>query len=115
MIINIRVDHTIADIETMEKVVKEIKGTVTVFGLGLGYLPFMISNKSEVSHIKVIENDKNIIKLFKDNLLDYFPNKNKIEIIEDDANNYLNKDLKTDYAFVDLWHTPEDGLKWFIE
>ena len=103
------------EIETMEKVVKEIKGTVTVFGLGLGYLPFMISNKNEVSHIKVIENDKNIIKLFKDNLLDYFPNKNKIEIIEDDANNYLNKGLKTDYAFVDLWHTPEDGLKWFIE
>ena len=103
------------EIETMEKAVSQIKGTVTVFGLGLGYLPFMISSKNEVSHIKIIENDKNIIKLFKDNLLDYFPNKNKIEIIEDDANNYLNKDLNVDYAFIDLWHSPDDGLKWFIK
>ena len=103
------------EIETMEKSINLIKGDVIVFGLGLGYLPFMISNKKEVSHIKVIENDPNIIKIFKDNLLDYFPNKNKIEIIKDDALNYLNKDLKSDYAFIDLWHSPEDGLKWFIK
>lgn len=103
------------EIETMEKSINLIKGDVVVFGLGLGYLPFMISNKKDVSHIKIIENDKCIIKLFKDNLLDYFPNKNKIEIIEDDANRYLNKDLKSDYAFIDLWHSPEDGLEWFIK
>ena len=103
------------EIETMEKSINQIKGTVTVFGLGLGYLPFMISNKKEVSCIKVIENDINIIKLFKDNLLDYFPNKEKIEIIKDDALNYLNKDIKSDYAFVDLWHSPEDGLELFLK
>ena len=103
------------EIETMEIAIKKIRGTAMVFGLGLGYLPFMISNKNEVKHIKVIENDKNIIKLFKDNLLDYFPNKNKIEIIEDDANNYLTKQLNVDYAFIDLWHSPEDGLEWFIK
>lgn len=103
------------EIETMEKAIREIKGDVIVFGLGLGYLPFMISNKSDVHHIKIIENDINIIKLFKDNLLDYFTNKSKIEIIQDDASNYLNKDLKYDYAFVDLWHSPIDGLEWFIK
>ena len=103
------------EIETMEKSINEIKGTVTVFGLGLGYLPFMISNKKEVAKIKVIENDLNIIKLFKDNLLDYFPNKSKIEIVKDDALNYLNKDIKSDYAFIDLWHSPEDGLELFLK
>ena len=103
------------EIETMEKSINEIKGTITVFGLGLGYLPFMVSNKKEVTHVKVIENDPNIIKIFKDNLLDYFPNKNKIEIVKDDALNYLNKDLKSDYAFVDLWHSPEDGLELFLK
>lgn len=103
------------EIETMEKSINEIKGTVTVFGLGLGYLPFMISNKKEVAKIKVIENDPNIIKLFKDNLLDYFPNKSKIEIVKDDALNYLNKDIKSDYAFIDLWHSPEDGLELFLK
>lgn len=103
------------EIETMEKMINEINGDVTIFGLGLGYLPFMVSNKKEVKKIIVIEKDKNIIKLFKDNLLDYFPNKNKIEIIEDDALNYLNKDLKTKYAFVDLWHSPEDGLELYLK
>lgn len=103
------------EIETMEKSINQIKGDVIVFGLGLGYLPFMISSKSDVKHIKVIENDPNIIKLFKDNLLDYFTNKDKIEIIQDDASNYLNKKLKCDYAFIDLWHSPIDGLKWFIK
>ena len=29
------------EIETMEKSINEIKGTITVFGLGFGYLPFM--------------------------------------------------------------------------
>ena len=101
--------------ETMEKSIIEIKGTVIVFGLGLGYLPFMISNKKEVTRVKVIENDLNIIKLFKDNLLDYFPNKEKIEIVKDDALNYLKVDLKSDYAFVDLWHSPEDGLELFLK
>ena len=75
----------------------------------------MISNKKEASKIKVIENDPNIIKLFKDNLLDYFPNKEKVEIIKDDALNYLDNDLKSDYAFVDLWHSPEDGLELFLK
>lgn len=103
------------EIETMEKSINQIKGDVIVFGLGLGYLPFMISSKSEVKHIKVIENDPNIIKIFKDNLIDYFTNKDKIEIIQDDASNYLNKELKCDYAFIDLWHSPIDGLKWFIK
>ncbi len=103
------------EIETMEKSIKEIKGDVIVFGLGLGYLPFMVSNKEEVSHVKVIENDPNIIKLFKDNLLDYFLNKEKIEIVQDDALKYLKTDLKSDYAFIDLWHSPEDGLELFLK
>lgn len=103
------------EIETMDNAIKVIKGDVIVFGLGLGYLPFMISNKEDVKHIKIIENDTNIIQIFKDNLLDYFPHKEKIEIINNDANNYLKMDLKCDYAFIDLWHNPIDGLSWFIK
>ena len=87
------------EIETMEKSIEEIKGDVIVFGLGLGYLPFMVINKEEVSHVKIIENDPNIIKIFKDNLLDYFPNKEKLEIVQDDATKYLKTDLKSDYAY----------------
>lgn len=103
------------EIETMKKPLEIIKGDVTIFGLGLGYFAYMALLKKEVNHIKIIEIDKNIIKIFKDNLLPQFPNKEKLEIIEADALNYINKDINSDYAFVDLWHSPSDGLKLYLK
>ncbi len=103
------------EIETMDKAVKEAKGDVLVFGLGLGYFPFMALLKDDVKSITVIENDRNIINLFNKYLKDKFPHQEKLNIIFDDANNYLNKDYKADYVFVDLWHNPEDGIEFFLK
>ena len=102
------------EIETMKSSIDKVEGDVIVFGLGLGYFAFMASNKKEVNKVTIIENNPTIIKLFKDNLLDYFPHKEKITIKEDDAFNYLNKKLDYDYAFVDLWHNPSDGIKTYL-
>ena len=102
------------EIETMRSSIERVKGNVIVFGLGLGYFAFMASNKDEIKSVTIIENNPIIIKLFKDNLLDYFPHKEKITIKEDDAFNYLNKKLDYDYAFVDLWHNPSDGIKTYL-
>ena len=103
------------EIETMKKPLSMLKGDVTIFGLGLGYFAYMALLNKEVSHIKIIEKDKNIIKIFKDYLLPQFPNKDKLEIIECDALNYINKDIQSDYAFVDLWHSPSDGLELYLK
>ena len=103
------------EIETMEKAVNEAKGDVLVFGLGLGYFPFMALLKNEVKSVTVIENDKTIIDLFNKHLKPKFPHQEKLNIIYDDANNYLSKDLKADYVFVDLWHNPEDGIEFFLK
>ena len=103
------------EIETMQKAVDNVKGDVLVFGLGLGYFPFMASLKSEVRDITIIENDKTVIKLFEKYLLPYFPHKEKITILYGDANDYLNKSFKADYAFIDLWHSPEDGIDFFLK
>ena len=101
------------EIETMEPFIAKAKGNVLVFGLGMGYVPFMMLDKSEVKHITIIEKDQNIINLFNKLLFPYFPNKNKITIIKDDALKYQPKE-KYDYIFADLWHTPEDGIELFI-
>jgi hypothetical protein len=100
------------EINTMKDDISSAKGHVLTFGLGLGYFPFMCSLKDEVSKITIIEKDQNIIDIFKNNLLPYFPNKDKIEIIKDDAFNFMNKKYKNifDYVFVDIWHTPNDGV-----
>ena len=103
------------EIETMKPYIKKGKGNVLVLGLGMGYVPYMMSLKDEVKSITIIEKDKEIIELFKKVLLPQFVNKNKIKIIEDDAISYLNKNNKYDYIFADLWHDPEDGLSLFVQ
>ncbi len=103
------------EIETMRHALNQIKGEVTVFGLGLGYFAYMAINKKEVTHVRVIEKDQKIIDIFNKYLLPQFENKQKLEIIKDDALNYLNLDLKSDYAFVDLWHDPTDGIELYLK
>ena len=103
------------EIETMKPFINKGHGNVLVLGLGMGYVPFMMSLKDEVKHITIIEKDQNIINLFNNLLFPHFINKNKITIIKDDAIKYVSKNNKYDYIFADLWHTPEDGLDLYIE
>ena len=103
------------EIETMSKAVKEAKGNVLAFGLGLGYFPFMALLKDEVKSVTVIENDQKIIDLFNKYLRPHFTNADKLNIIKDDANNYLTKNYQVDYVFVDIWHNPEDGIDFYLK
>ena len=105
------------EIETMKPYIDKGKGHVLVLGLGMGYVPFMLVAKDEVKNVTIIEKDKEIISLFNSLIYPFFPHKEKIRIIEDDALKYLQKAEKKpsfDYIFADLWHNPEDGLPLFI-
>lgn len=105
------------EINTMKPHLDKAKGQVVTFGLGLGYFAFMASNKKEVQKVTIIEKDESVINLFKINLLPLFTNKNKIEIINIDAFDFIKKDklANFDYAFFDLWHNAEDGLPLYIK
>ena len=103
------------EIETMKPFINKARGNVLVLGLGMGYVPFMMANKSEVKSITIIEKDPEIIGLFNSLILPSFKSKEKIKIIEDDAINYVRKNSRFDYIFADLWHSPEDGLSLFIQ
>ena len=103
------------EIETMENAINEVKGSVAVFGLGLGYFAFMVSNKPKVKEVIIIEKDRNIINLFNKYIFNKFDHPEKVKIIEMDALKYIDKSLTTDYAFVDLWHDPFDGLELFLK
>ena len=103
------------EIETMKPFISKGKGDVLVLGLGMGYVPFMMSLKPEVKSITIVEKDPEIIALFNSLILPSFKNKEKIKIIEDDAINFVKKNNKFDYIFADLWHSPEDGLSLFIQ
>lgn len=105
------------EINTMNDDIKKVKGRVLVYGLGLGYFPFMISNKDEVKEITIIEKNKSIIDVFSKYILPNFKHKNKIKVIESDAFNFQKSQRANgyDYAFIDLWRTPLDGLSVYIK
>ncbi len=103
------------EINTMKDSIAKAKGHVITLGLGLGYYAFMVSNKKEVSKITIIEANQKIIDIFKKEILPFFPNKYKIEIVNKDAFEYLSEQISGDYLFADLWHLPEDGLPMYAK
>lgn len=105
-----------SEIETMKCAIEKVSGKVVVFGLGLGYFPYMISLKNTVESITIVERDENVIRLCKDFIFPQFSEKNKINIVQSDAFAYLDKmdSHDFDYAFVDLWHDVSDGLPLYV-
>lgn len=105
------------EIETMEDSIKKASGNVLVYGLGLGYYPYMISLKDNVNKITIIEKDEVAINIFKKYILPQFENKNKIEVINEDAFEFTKKlnDSPYNYAFVDIYHNVDDGIESYIK
>ena len=97
------------EINTMKKAIERAHGRVLVLGLGLGYYPFMISQKLEVNDIIIIEKNQRIIDLFNQSIFNKFPHKNKIKIIKADAFSYLKTNhADFDYAFFDIYRDSND-------
>ncbi len=106
------------EIETMQPLINTIEGNIATFGLGLGYFTYMASIKENVHSIVVVEQNKDVIQLFKDYILPQFQYKEKVKIISADAFEYATKEMPNknfDYVFVDLWHDESDGLELYCK
>ncbi len=105
------------EINTMDNFISEANGNVLTYGLGLGYFSFMCAIKENVKTVTVIESDKTIINLFLTYIYPFIPNKEKINIINNDAfAHYQNiKQGEYDYCFIDIWHDANDGVISFIK
>lgn len=104
---------TPVDVDTCEENIKRAHGKVVTFGLGLGYFTYMVSEKSDVDSITVVEKSENVIRLFKKHILPKFSHKEKVKVINADAFDYAEKEMPCenfDYAFVDTWRDASDGL-----
>ena len=105
------------EIETMAASIAAAQGNIAVFGLGLGYFAFRAAQKQQVAAVTVIERDRDVIDLFRSELLPQFPHKEKIRIVPCDAFDFV-KSMGTgdpfDFAFVDLWHDVGDGLPMYL-
>ena len=111
-----------SEIFSMEEPIQQAHGRVLVLGLGLGYYPFMISQKDSVSEIFIVERQKEVIELFKKYLLPQFSHKEKIKVIQEDALVYMDQlgesdgfaadeGGRFDVCFADIWENQVDGAK----
>ena len=100
------------EIYTMRKHIQDAHGKVLTLGLGMGYYAFMVSEKSSVESVTVIESSQEIIDLFNEYILPQFPNKQKITIINGDAFDYMEnlEDGKYDICFADIWDGVFDNI-----
>ena len=106
------------EVETMKEPIQNSHGRVLTLGLGLGYFTFHASQKENVSLVTVVERDAEVIELFQSLILPQFPHREKIEIVQADAFDFMEKELpKRDYdtVFADLWHDASDGLELYLK
>ena len=105
------------EIETMKPHIEKMSGDVCVFGLGIGYFAYMVSEKDNVNSVTIVERDSSVINLFEKYILPQFKNKDKITIVKSDAFEFAKKEMpkkRFDCAFVDLWHDVSDGVDLYI-
>lgn len=105
-----------SEINSMNREIKHAYGRTLVLGLGLGYYPFMISRKEDVTSVTIIEKQKEIIQIFEKHILPQFVQKDKIKIVHADAYDYLEtvEDGQFDYCFADIWESQIDGAEDYL-
>ena len=105
-----------SEILSMERDISAAHGRVLVLGLGLGYYPFMVAKKGNSESITVIEKSPEIIRLFTEEILPYFHQRDRIRILCADAFDYLkNADPEAfDFCYADIWEGAEDGAAAYL-
>lgn len=101
------------EINTIRPAIDRCRGRVLTYGLGLGYFAFHALLKEEVTHVTVVERSEDVIHIFREHLLPFFPRQDALEIVCTDAFDYAARVMPHqgfDLVFTDLWHDVEDGL-----
>ncbi|AIQ51463.1 hypothetical protein [Paenibacillus sp. FSL R7-0331] len=105
------------EIETMKEAVAGASGNVLTYGLGMGYYAYMASEKAEVRSVTIVDNNEDVIRLFRRHILPQFGNKHKITVIQADAFEYAEHQMpggQYDFVFTDLWHDVSDGMDMYL-
>lgn len=74
----------VVTIDACSKVLPHAKGNVLIYGLGVGYSAYELSNLDSVDTVTIIESDPYIVEFFSKFVYEQLPNKEKINIIISD-------------------------------
>ena len=101
------------EINTIQPAVRESRGKVLTYGLGLGYYAFHCLLKADVESVTVVERNPAVIDMFRRHLLPFFPRQDALHIVQADAFDYAANVMPHEgfnTVFTDLWHDVADGL-----
>ena len=106
-----------SEINSMREQMNAAHGRTLVLGLGLGYYPFIVSQRTAVDRITIVERNPDVIRLFCEFLLPQFPRRDKIEVVEADAIDYLRNTGESafDFCFADIWEGVVDGAPLYLQ
>ena len=92
------------EINATQKHIDAAHGKVLNIGLGMGYFAYMASLKDNVEKIIIVEQDNELIELFKEHIFPQFSHREKIEIINSTYYDYLKNitDNQFDFCFIDI-------------
>lgn len=100
------------EILTMEGPIREAAGNVLTLGCGIGYFAYMASEKDTVSHVTIVEEDPDLLELFRTYLLPEFPHPERITLIQEDPAAYMESlaDGIFDFCFAQAWGRDADFI-----
>lgn len=101
------------EINTIQPAVRQSRGRVLTYGLGLGYYAFHCLLKEDVESVTVVERNPHVIDVFTRQLLPFFPRQKDLLIIQSDAFDYAAQVMPHagfDIVFTDLWRDVSDGI-----
>ena len=101
---------------TTRPAIKQAKGRVLTYGLGLGYFAYHASEKENVESVTVVDVSEDVIELFKTHILPQFPHKEKVRIVKADAFAFAESQMEGNFDFVfgDIWHDAGDGRELYL-
>lgn len=96
--------------------IKEARGRVLTYGLGLGYFAYHAAEKPEVESVTVVDLSADVIELFQKHILPQFPHKEKIRLVNQDAFAFADTKMagNFDFVFGDIWHDAGDGRDLYL-
>lgn len=98
-------------INTSQSEIENAQGNVIYYGLEIGYLAYMASNKRSVEKITIYEKSQELIDIFKSEILPQIPNADKIEIVCSDYKTKTALPKLREAVFNELYKIYKSGEK----
>lgn len=104
------------EIMSAQKLLSPIKGNVLISGVGVGYLSYMAHLKKNVKHITIVEEDKEAIEMFEEEILPQFDDPKKISIINESIDTCLKQwEQEWDAVIFDHYQDSMQGVFAYLD